>query len=123
MSSLPRPGALGLPAGSVVAVPPQGLTLYRLVRGPVPGLADFLPMSPARAARRHTPELLRLALSCFLEAAQAEAMMTHQGSRVARLGLRPGRAHVARTGHTPGHVSVWAPVDELLSAVEVEPPW
>lgn len=121
MSPLPRAGTLELPPGSVVAVPAGGLALYRLIRGPVPGLADFLPMSPTRAARRNAPKLLRLALSCFPEPAQAEAMMTHEGSRVARLELRPGRAHVARTGRTPGHVSVWAPVEELPSAVEVEP--
>lgn len=121
MSDLPTPRRLGLPIGSVVAVPPEGLTLYRLVLDTLPSLADFLPMSPSRAGRRAVPELLRLGVSCYLAAEQAEAVRTRPGSHVARITLRPGRSHVARTGRAPGHVTVWAPVEELLSAVEVEP--
>lgn len=114
------PRTLGLPSGAVVAVPAAGLTVYRLVRGPRPVEADFLP-APARRARvAGYPELLRIGLSHFLTVEQAVGAMRRAGSRVAEVVLPEEiGAHVARTGRTPGHLTVWAPREELLARARV----
>jgi hypothetical protein len=117
---LPEPGAYGLPESAVIAVPAAGLDVYRLVRSDRPGLSDFAPVAAERAALRGVPELLRVGLSCFLEPWQAEAVRVRPSSRVARVRLQArGRAHVARTGRTPGHVTVWAPLEELVASADV----
>ena len=103
-----------------MAVPADGLTLYRLVRSDPPTLRDFLPPSPELAAQRHWPELLRAGLSHFLRPEQAERVRRQRVSRIARVDLERGQGiYVARTGRTPGHVTVWAPPAVLLEAARV----
>lgn len=120
MASLLDPATLGLPREAVVAVPANGLDVYRLVRSATPKPADFAPVPPARAATRGAPELLRLGISFYLEPWQAEAVRLRPSSRVVRVTLRAGRRiHVARTGARPGHVTVWAPLEELLDSADL----
>jgi len=103
-----------------VAVPADGLTLYRLVRNDPPTLRDFLPPSPELAAQRHWPELLRAGLSHFLRPDQAERVRRHRVSRIVRVDLERGQGiYVARTGRTPGHVTVWAQPQVLLEAARI----
>ena len=110
-----------VPREAVVALPARGLTVYRLTAGGTPTLADFSPMSPARAAARGVPELLRVGLSVFLERQQAEAVRLRPSSCVVEVRLREGRRiHIARTGNRPGHLTVWAPIEELLECVEAD---
>jgi len=120
MTELPTPVPLGLPREAVVAVAADGLTLYRLVRSDPPTLRDFLPPSPELAAQRRWPELLRAGLSHFLTPEQAERVRRHRVSRIARVDLEGSRGtYVARTGRTPGHVTVWAQAAVLLEAARV----
>lgn len=121
MAVLPEPDAYGLPAGSVVAVPADGLTVYRLVRNDPARPEDFAPMPERRARARGVPELLRLGVSAYLAPKQAEAVLLDERSRVARIQLRPGAGvHVARTGRTFGHVTVWGPLEELVGSADLE---
>lgn len=120
MIELPTPSALGLPPGAVVAVPPGGLTVYRLVGGPRPAESDFLPTPERRARAVGYAEILRLGLSHFLTVEQAVGAMRRAGSRIAAVALPDDiGAHLARTGRTPGHVTVWAPREELLARARV----
>lgn len=91
MTDLPTPAPLGLPREAVVAVPADGLTVYRLVRSDPPTLRDFLPPSPELAAQRGWPELLRAGLSHFLTAEQAGRARRHRVSRIARVDLATAR--------------------------------
>lgn len=67
MIELPTPGPLGLPRRAVIAVPADGLTVYRLVLSDPPSEADFAPQPLERAGRLGWPEILRLGVSHFLE--------------------------------------------------------
>ncbi|MDQ3857905.1 MAG: hypothetical protein M3327_05580 [Actinomycetota bacterium] len=103
-----------------MAVPADGLTVYRLVRSDPPPLGDFVPPSPELAAQRRWPELLRPGLSHFLTREQAERVRRHRVSRIARVDLARQRGiYVARTGRRPGHVTVWAQPALLLEAARV----
>jgi hypothetical protein len=103
VSELPTPARLGLPRDTVVAVPADGLTVYRLVRSDPPTLRDFLPPSPELAAQRRWPELLRAGFSHFVTPEQAERVRRHRVSRIAAVNLEGGQGiYVARTGRTPG---------------------
>jgi hypothetical protein len=103
-----------------MAVPADGLTLYRLVRSDPPTLRDFLPPSPELAARRGWPELLRAGLSRFLRPEQAERVRRQRVSRIVSVDLERGRGiYIARTGRTPGHVTVWAQPAVLLEAARI----
>lgn len=120
MTELPTPGQLGLPRAAVIAVPADGLTVYRLVRGDPPTLRDFQLPSPELAARLGWPELLRVGLSHFLRPEQAERVRRSPVSRIAAVDLTEGVGiYVARTGRTPGHVTVWARPEALLAAARV----
>ena len=120
MNELPTPVPFGLPREAIVAVPADGLTLYRLVRSDPPTLRDFLPPSPELAARRGWPELLRAGLSHFLRPEQAERVRRQRVSRIVSVDLERGRGiYVARTGRTPGHVTVWAQPAVLLEAARI----
>lgn len=120
MVDLPRPEPLGLPPATVIAVPADGLTVYRLVRGPSVTRADFVPLSPSRARLRRVPELLRAGLSHYLSVEQAHDAIRRTDSRVAAVALTPDlSARVARTGRAPGHVTVWALGDELANRARV----
>ncbi|MGZ8676817.1 MAG: hypothetical protein ACXWXU_08280, partial [Solirubrobacterales bacterium] len=66
MPALPTPRAHGLPSAAVIAVPVDGLTVFRLVRSDPPTEADFKGQSPSRAGLSGLPELLRLGVSHFL---------------------------------------------------------
>ena len=120
MSELPTPIPLGLPSEAVIAVPAEGLTVYRLVRSDPPTLRDFQLASLELAVLRGWPELLRVGFSHFLQPEQAERVRRQRMSRIARIDLRPGRGiYVARTGRTPGHVTVWSQPTRLLQAARV----
>lgn len=120
VTELPTPARLDLPPGTVIAVPANGLTVYRLVTTDPATPADFRPQSSSRAERAGWPELLRLGLSHFLSVQAAEAARTRPGSLIARLTLLPARRiHVAKTGSRREHVTVWAPIEDLLAAAEV----
>jgi hypothetical protein len=122
VSELPIPGPLGLPRDAVIAVPADGLTVYRLVLSDPPTEADFTPQPLERAERLGWPEIVRLGVSHFLERGQAEVQRRRRDSRVARVTLAAGRRiHVARTGRTAGHVTVWASPGELRRAARIEP--
>jgi len=118
VTELPTSLELGLARGTVIAVPAAGLTVYRLVRSNPPTLRDFQPPSAELAARRGWPELLRTGLSHFLLPEQAERVRRSPVSLVAAIELRSELGiHVARTGRTPGHVTVWARPETLFATV------
>jgi hypothetical protein len=115
VTELPTPRLLGLPHNAVIAVPVDGLTVYRLIRANPPTARDFEPPTPALAERRGWPELHRAGLSHFLRPEQAERIRRSPVSRVAAVRLAAGSGvYVARTGRTPGHVTVWARPKTLL---------
>jgi hypothetical protein len=116
VTELPTPGPLGLPRGAVIAVPADGLTVYRLVRSDPPTLRDFQRPSRELADRFGWPELLRAGLSHFLGPEQTDRVRRSPVSRIAAVDLRGAGIYVARTGRTPGHVTVWARPEALLAA-------
>jgi hypothetical protein len=117
VTELPTPRLLGLPTDAVIAVPADGLVVYRLVRSDPPTARDFEPPTPALADRRGWPELHRAGLSHFLRPEQAERIRRNPVSRVAAVPLAAESGiYVARTGRTPGHVTVWARPKALLDA-------
>jgi hypothetical protein len=119
MAALPTPRAHGLPSAAVIAVPVDGLAVFRLVRSDPPTEGDFTGQSPSRARLSGLPELLRLGVSHFLTAEGAERVRRDERSSLARVVLRPDRGiHAARTG-SRDHVTVWAPAGELLEAAKV----
>jgi hypothetical protein len=105
---------------AVIAVPADGLTVYRLVRSDPPTIRDFEPPPPELAEQLGWPELLRAGLSHFLRPDQTERVRRNPVSRVAAVELS-GRADIyhARTGRTPGHVTVWARPEALLRIARV----
>jgi hypothetical protein len=120
VTELPAPRLLGLPSDAVIAVPAEGLTLYRLIRGESPTARDFEPPTRELAERRSWPELLRAGLSHFLRPEQAERVRRSAVSRIAAVELPPGSGiYVARTGRTPGHVTVWARPETLVTVARV----
>ncbi len=119
---LPLPDALGLPAGAVVAVPPDGLDVFRLVRRDPPSIEDFRPSRHQR--RRDVPLLLGVGLSHYLSAEAAAAYIRQPGSMVGRVRLAAGLpTHVARTftRTNPLHVTIWATPDLLVACTTVVP--
>ena len=117
---LPAPADLGLPRGAVVAIPADGLAVYRLIAGGTPTAADFRPQSPERARLAGWPEILRVGLSHFLTVEDARRARVRPGSSIAIVTLAHDvQIHVARTGRRPGHVTVWARPEELLSVARV----
>jgi hypothetical protein len=123
---LPRPGDLGLPSivAIVVPVPDNGLTLFRLMRGPDPRQEDFEPsFTRPQAQLRGILELFRTSVSHWLRPEQAGAWSKGRVYSVARLELRPDPLlRVALTervgnGVRVGHVDVWAYPSVLLQAV------
>jgi hypothetical protein len=88
--------------------------VYRLVLSDPPSETDFAPQPLDRATRLGWAEIVRLGVSHFLEHDQARAQRRRRDSRIARVTLSAGRRiHLARTGRTDGHVTVWAPPGEL----------
>jgi hypothetical protein len=98
----------------------MGLTVYRLVLADPPTEADFAPQPLDRATRLGWDEIVRLGVSHFLEHDQAKAQRRRRDSRIARVTLGADRRiHLARTGRTDGHVTVWAPPGELARNARV----
>lgn len=123
MVFLPDPAELALgpfPATVVaVPVPPEGLTLYRLVRAVPPVEADFAARTAALSVGGQTV-LLRSAISAFLTPASAIRSRRRPASRLAELHLVPDPlVHVARTTRIAHgeHVCVWGPRRRLLRCV------
>jgi hypothetical protein len=120
VTELPTSGPLGLPHDAVIAVPAEDMTAYRLVRSDPPTLRDFQPPSLDLADLRGWPELYRAGLSHFLRLEQTERVRRSPISRVAAVELRDNSGiYVARTGRTPGHVTVWARPETLLRLARV----
>jgi hypothetical protein len=120
VTELPTPTLLGLSREAVIAVPADGLTVYRLVRSDPPTARDFEPPSPALAELRGWPELHRAGLSHFLRPEQAERIRRSTVSRVAGVRLAAGSGiYIARTGRTPGHVTVWGRPVALLKTARI----
>jgi hypothetical protein len=119
VTELPTPGPLGLSRSAVIAVPADGLTLYRLVRSDPPTLRDFQPPSRELADRLGWPELLRAGLSHFVRPEQTERVRRSPVSRIAAVELRGSGIYVARTGRTPGHVTAWATPEALLAGTRI----
>ncbi len=118
--NLPSPESLSLPTGTVIAIPGNGLTVYRLIRTDAPDVRDFQPQPVARAIAAGWPELLRLGLSHLLTREQARSARVGPSSGLAAIRLLPDAGvHVARTGRRPGHVTVWARPEALLAAATV----
>ncbi len=120
---LPRPPDHGLPDDATIAVPvpPEGLTLYRLVDGETATVRDFEERrTRPQAERDGIPELFRLSVSHWLQYEQAAAHSIRRRFYVTELKLEPrGLVRVALTEeHGEGHVDVWAGPRELLEAVK-----
>jgi hypothetical protein len=106
--------------GSVVAIPADGLTVYRLVVNDPPTAADFRPQSLERAALAGASEILRLGLSHFLRYEDAVQARARPSSLIAEVRLEPHRGiHIARTGRRRGHVTVWARPSAVVDAARV----
>jgi hypothetical protein len=120
VTELPTPRLLGLSREALIAVPADGRTVYQLVRSDPPTVRDFEPPTRALAERRGWPELHRAGLSHFLRPEQAERIRRNPVSRVAAVELAAGAGiYVARTGRTPGHVTIWARPEALLGTALV----
>lgn len=122
MAQLPSPDAHGLPETATIAVPvpPDGLTLHRLLEHETPRERDFEPrLSRNQAKLRGVPELFRGSISHWLEHDPAVTASERTSCFVARLELSAGSLlRVALTEEWgSGHVDVWAHPQELLAAV------
>ena len=122
MAQLPSPDAHGLPETATIAVPipPDGLTLHRLLEHETPSERDFEPkLSRNQAKLRGVPELFRGSISHWLEHDQAVTASERSSCFVARLELSAeSLLRVALTEEWgSGHVDVWAHPQELLAAV------
>jgi hypothetical protein len=122
MTQLPSPDAHGLAETATIAVPvpPDGLTLYRLLEHQTQSEHDFEPkLSRNQAKLRGVPELFRGSISHWLEQTQAVRASERSICFVAQLELPPDRLlRVAMTEQLGrGHVDVWAHPQELLGAV------
>jgi hypothetical protein len=125
--TLPSPERHDLPQEAVITVPvpPDGLTLFRLLRGGDPRQEDFEPdYTRPQAQLRSIPELFRGSISHWLEQKQAVSVSTERRAGIARVHLRPDPlTRVALTEFDPrgeprpGHVDVWGYPRELLACV------
>lgn len=124
---LPSPERHGLPPEAAIAVPvpPEGLTVFRLLDGPEPRQKDFEPThTRPQAQLRGIPELFRSSVSHWLDQEQALARSRQREAWIARVDLRPDPLNrVALTEYDPfgefrpGHVDVWGYPRELLARV------
>lgn len=119
---LPRPRDHGLSdeATIAVAVPGDGLVLFRLLEHEVAREGDFEPkLSRSQAKLRGVPELFRGSVSHWLEQEQAVKASERRTCFVARLDLLA--SSLTRVAFTEqwgeGHLDVWAHPQELLTAV------
>jgi hypothetical protein len=108
-----------------IPVPPDGLTVYRLLRGRDPRPEDFEPhYTRPQAQLRGIPELFRVSVSSWLGHEQALAQSRQQPTYVGRVDLRPSPlTRVALTERDaqgeplPGHLDVWGYPRDLLACV------
>jgi hypothetical protein len=108
-----------------VPVPPDGLTLYRLLRGPEPQPEDFEPdYTRPQAQLRGIPELSRVSISHWLHQEQALAQSRQRRVWIAPVELRPDPlTRIALTEYDPsgeplpGHVDLWGYPRDLLACV------
>jgi hypothetical protein len=124
---LPVPERHDLPPEATIAVPvpPDGLTVYRLLDGPDPRVKDFEPtQTRPQAQLRGIPELFRCSVSHWLEQEQAHRQGRRKQVWIARVDLRPDLVtRIALTEYDqfgeplPGHVDVWGYPRELLACV------
>ena len=113
------PESFGLGAKCVVAVPADGETVWRITAGPEPAVGDFLSIAALGDPDRG-PAILSLGVSVCSTRDQAEQIRDkfRRGQHVLAVQLPAnGGFHLARTGRTPGHHTVWAKPDRLVQAV------
>lgn len=124
---LPVPERHHLAPEAVIAVPvpPDGLTVYRLLRGRDPRPEDFEPdYTRPQAQLRGIPELFRVSVSSWLEHEQALAQSRQRPTYIGRVDLWPSPlTRVALTERDaqgeplPGHVDIWGYPRDLLACV------
>lgn len=125
--TLPVPERHQLPPEATIAVPvpPDGLTVYRLLRGRDPRPEDFEPdYTRPQAQLRGIPELSRVGVSHWLDREQALAWSNRRRTWIGQVDLRPNPlTRVALTERDPfgeplpGHVDVWGYPRDLLACV------
>jgi hypothetical protein len=119
MDLVPPPGGFGLGSKCVVAVPVDGETVWRISAGPEPAVRDFLSFAALGDPDRG-PAILSLGVSVYSTRRQAQQIRDRfrRGQHVVAIQLPVnGGIHLARTGRTPGHHTVWGKADRLLAAV------
>lgn len=90
----PSPAALGLQAGTIVAVPAEGQTLWRIITEATPARADFLSGAELGDPNRG-PAILTLGVSMFATRKQAEVDPRPLPTRTARQRSKcPGQSRI-----------------------------
>jgi hypothetical protein len=120
--TLPGPHEHGFTDEATIAVPipSEGLVLYRLLEGETPRREDFEPgWTRSQALLQGIPELSRVAISHWLEQAQAARRSERPVCYLGRIELaRHPLVRVALTEREGrGHVDVWAHPQTLFEAV------
>ena len=115
----PPPARFGLGSGCVVAVPAEGEIVWRITADSEPVVDDFLSFAALGDPHRG-PAILSFGVSVYSVRQQAEQIRNRfrRGQHVVAIQLPANRGiHLARTGRTPGHHTIWGSPDRLLAAV------
>ena len=118
MDLVPPPTHFALDPKCVVAAPADGETVWRITAAREPALDDFLSLAALGDPNRG-PAILTLGVSVYATQQQAEQIRDRfrRGQHVIGIQLPPNAGiHIARTGKTPGHHTIWATPDRLLAA-------
>ncbi len=119
MDLVSPPGRFGLGSKCVVAVPADGEIVWRITADLEPAADDFLSFAASGDPDRG-PAILSLGVSVYSTRQQAEQIRGafRRGQYVVAIELPANRGiHLARTGRTPGHHTVWCKPDRMLAAV------
>jgi hypothetical protein len=119
MDLVSPPGRFGLGSTCVVAVPAEGEIVWRITAELEPAVNDVLSFAALGDPDRG-PTILSLGVSVYSTEQQAEQIRDafRRGQHVVPIKLAPNSGmHLARTGRTPGHHTIWAKPDRLLSVV------
>jgi hypothetical protein len=118
MDLVSPPGRFGLGSKCVVAVPAEDEIVWRIAANLEPAINDFLSFAPLGDPDRG-PTILSLGVSVYSTRQQAEQIRDEfrRGQHVVAIELAANRGiHLARTGRTPGHHTIWGKPDRLLAA-------
>ena len=119
MDLVSPPGRFGLGSKCVVSVPADGEMVWRITTDLDPVVDDFLSFAALGDPERG-PAILALGVSVYSTRQQAEQIRDafRRSQHVAAIELPANRGiHLARTGRTPGHHTVWGKPDRLLAAI------